>query len=228
MFYSCSLHVASGCPSQPSFLFFTLSSPKTRTLNVILTSVIQYWINSISQFVSGLFSLEMKWEHFIPTVFKSPGAQVELSLAFGMPLGSTGNSRSCISQSKTISEWILQHLPAAMLLSPQKQSSPAPCLWQDITPYHRWLVHVEEITQARPKAWQGPSLPEGLRSPTKNQHLGLEGRCGKRLRKVNVIDQDNALYNYKSHTNYYRDGNLSHTPWKCVVWLLLRSLDASV
>lgn len=113
------------------------------------------------------------------------------------------------------------NLPAGTLLSPEKQSSPTPCVWQDIPPYHRWLVHKEEITQARPKAWQGSSLPEGLRPPTKNQHLGLERRCGKRLRKVNVIDKDTALYNYKSHTNYYRDGNLSHIPWKPVKWLLL-------
>lgn len=138
MLYSCSLHVASGHPSQPSFLFLALSPLNTRTLNVILFSIIQYQINSIPQFVSGVFCLEMKWAHFIPTVFKSPGAQVELSLAFGTPFGSTGNSRSCISQSKTISEWIWQHLLAAILLSPEKQSSPAPCVWQDIPPWCTW------------------------------------------------------------------------------------------
>lgn len=72
-----------------------------------------------------------------------------------------------------------------------------------------------EITKERPKAWQGSSLPEGLRPPTKNQHLGLERRCGKRLRKVNVIDQDTALDNYKSYTNYDKERNLTHSLEMC-------------
>lgn len=58
-------------------------------------------------------------------------------------------------------------------------------------------------------------MPEGLRPPTKNQQLGLERRCGKTLRKVNVIDKKTLLFKTIKVTQIITEIETSHSLEMC-------------
>lgn len=167
LFYYCSLHFASGCPSQPSFLFLALSPPNTRTLNVILFSYPilnkQYFSSLLAGFLFG---------DEVNTLHSHKSLKVEvLRQSFLLPLACLlallENPEAAFPNQKVF-EWILQHLPAATLLSPEKQSSPAPCVCRMSLPTtHGWFIWKREPRQGQ-RPGRGPSLvPEGLRPQLK-------------------------------------------------------------